>query len=87
MFSPIDDKVSPQVAHDPGNFPFFIIKVEHSSREEIDQFITMCHSTWDGWLVFPREKEVPQGGISIMLKRVEVILSSSKLIELHELIS
>ena len=84
---PIDDKVSPQVAHDPGNFPVFIIKVEHSSREEMDEFIPMGHSTWDGWLMFAREEEVPQGSVSIVLKRVEVVLSSSKLMKLHELIS
>ena len=64
---PIDNKISPQVAHYSCNFPIFIAEIEDSSGEKIDKLIAMGHSTRN-WRLFTREEEVPQGSVAIMLK-------------------
>ena len=49
MFSifelPVNDEVGPQVADHPGDLPVEEGQVKHSRGEQIDQLVTMGHSS------------------------------------------
>ena len=45
MYIPVDDKVGPQVADNPGDLPVEESEVKDASREQIDQLVTMGHSS------------------------------------------
>ena len=59
MALPIDDKVCPKVAHDSGNFPIFIVEVEDSSGEKVEELIAVSDTTRNGRLL-TGEQKVPQ---------------------------
>ena len=56
---PVNDKVGPEVAHNPGDLPVVIVEVEDSGREEVEELIPVCDPPRDGWLG-GGEEEVPQ---------------------------
>ena len=82
---PVNDKVSPEIAHNPGDLPVVIIKVEDPGGEEIEKLVTMSDPPGYGRLG-GGEKEVPQRVSSVILKRVEIVDGSRQGVELHELI-
>ena len=82
---PVNDKVSPEVAHNPGDLPVVIIKVEDPGGEEIEKLVTMSDPPGYGRLG-GGEKEVPQRVSSVILKRVEIVDGSRQRVELHEFV-
>ena len=85
--SPINDKVCPEIAHHPGNLPVHRGEVEHPRREEVDELVSVGDSPGDGVpRDSPREQEVPQGRIPVVLERVEVRVAATKVVKLHELV-
>merc|ERR1719180_319158 len=83
----VNDKVCPQVGDHPGNLPVKESEVKDARREQIDQLITMGHSSWDGISRnAPWKEEVPQAWPSIVLKGVEVGFGIHKVVKLHELV-
>ena len=65
--SAVNDKVSPEVAHNSGDLPVVIIKVEDSSGEEVEELVTVSDAPGNGRLG-RGEEEVPQGVSSVIFK-------------------
>ena len=56
---PVNDKVSPEVAHNPGDLPVVIIEVEDSGGEEVEELVPVSDPPGYGRLG-GGEEEVPQ---------------------------
>ena len=83
--SPVDDKVRPEVAHDPGHLPVVVPEVEDPGGEEVEELVAVGDAARDGRLR-AREQEVPQRVRAVILKRVEVVLRTRQGVKLHELV-
>ena len=83
--SPVNDKVRPEVAHDPGHLPVVVPEVEDPGGEEVEELVAVGDAARDGRLR-AREQEVPQRVRAVILERVEVVLRARQGVELHELV-
>ena len=81
----MDNKVSPEVAHNPRYLPVIIIKVKHSGGEQVEELVPVCDSPGDGGLS-GGEQEVPERVSSVIFKGVEIVNGSGQGVELHKLI-
>ena len=59
LLLPVNHKVSPEVAHNSGDLPVVIIKVEDSSGEEVEELVTVSDPPGYGRLG-GGEEEVPE---------------------------
>ena len=56
---PVNDKVGPEVAHNPGDLPVVIVEVEDSGGEEVEELVTVSHPPGYRGLL-GGEEEVPE---------------------------
>ena len=85
IFSPVDDKVGPEIAHHSGDLPVHGREVEDVGGEEVDELVPVGHPSRD-WRLLIGEEKVPEAGIAIMLKGIVVGVAVAKVMELHELV-
>ena len=64
---PVNDKVSPEVAHNPRYLPVIIIKVKHSGGEKVEELVPVGDSPGYGRLG-GGEEEVPERVRAVVFK-------------------